>query len=122
MRMHHPRPDTQAIGRAAEDVAAAFYLRAGFHLVARNFRTRRSEIDLVLARGEQLLFVEVKGRAGAWEPHAWKPRWREKRRRLDTGMREFLARHPDYSDRYEEFCVEIAFVTQGRVSARFREW
>lgn len=115
------RPDTQAIGRAAEEVAAQYFERAGFRRLAQNFRTRRGEIDLVLVRGELLLFVEVKGRAGDWEPHAWRPDWRGKRRRLRHAITEFLARHSPPLDWVEEYAFEIVFVTRGRVSARFRE-
>jgi putative endonuclease len=119
--MRPPRPDTQAIGRAAEDAALRFYENAGFRLVTRNYRTRRGEIDLVLTKGSLLLFVEVKGRAGDWEPHAWLPQWRAKKRRLGHATRAFLARNPAWADAAEAFASEIVFVTQGRVSARFRD-
>ncbi|RZA08076.1 MAG: hypothetical protein EOP11_05905 [Proteobacteria bacterium] len=113
--------NTQEIGRAAEKVAEDYFLKKGFRLVARNFRTKGSEIDLVLARGGLLLFVEVKGRKGDWEPHAWHPQWQGKRRRLRAATKEFLNRNPECFDQADEFGFEIVFVTQGRVVACFRE-
>ena len=52
------------VGRAGEDAALAVYRRAGYCLIARNWRCRVGELDLVMARGETLVFCEVKARRG----------------------------------------------------------
>ena len=53
-------------GRAAEDAAARRYQRAGFEVLARNWRAERlhggGEIDLIARRGDLVAFVEVKAR------------------------------------------------------------
>jgi putative endonuclease len=46
-------------GADAEEIAADFLAAKGMHIVARNFRTRFGEIDLVARDGESLVFVEV---------------------------------------------------------------
>lgn len=51
-------------GRAAEDAVAAHFLRAGARVVARRWRGRSGEIDLVLREGAAHVFVEVKRAAG----------------------------------------------------------
>jgi putative endonuclease len=64
------RPDRQRAerrGRRAEQLAAFWLLLQGWHLVARRFRTPAGEIDLILRRGRQLLYVEVKQRASLGE-------------------------------------------------------
>ena len=44
---------------------ARLHLEAnGYSLLARNFRCRAGEIDIVARQGEQLVFVEVKARRG----------------------------------------------------------
>lgn len=43
-------------------MAVAHYRRLGFVTVARNVRTRRGEIDLIVFDGHALVFVEVKTR------------------------------------------------------------
>ena len=58
-----PPADARAVaGRAAEDLAARFLDAQGLHVVARNFRTKRGEIDLVARDGTMLVFVEVRFR------------------------------------------------------------
>lgn len=49
-------------GRAAEEQALAFLRRAGLRLLARNYRARSGEIDLVMQQDETLVFVEVRYR------------------------------------------------------------
>jgi putative endonuclease len=51
-------------GRSGESAAETRYVRRGFHVVARNWRCRIGELDLVLARGDLLVICEVKTRRG----------------------------------------------------------
>ncbi|MDP1821137.1 MAG: YraN family protein [Acidimicrobiales bacterium] len=52
----------RALGAAGEARAAAWYEAHGYVVVARNWRCREGEIDLVVRRRRQLVFVEVKTR------------------------------------------------------------
>jgi putative endonuclease len=51
---------TQVIGSHAEDAALDFLLSKGFALVARNFRCKGGEIDLIVKIDAELVFVEVR--------------------------------------------------------------
>jgi putative endonuclease len=54
-------PDQRrSTGRRGEAVAAELLRRRGYRLLERNFRAREGEIDLIAARGETLVFCEVK--------------------------------------------------------------
>ena len=58
--------DTTTVrGRAGETRALDYLRRQGLTLVCRNYRCRTGEIDLVLRDGAELVFVEVRSRAGA---------------------------------------------------------
>ena len=57
------RIDRAAAGAAGEALAARFLVARGLTIVARNFRTRHGEIDLVARDGSTLVFVEVRRRA-----------------------------------------------------------
>jgi putative endonuclease len=54
----------QELGRWGELVAARHLEEQGYKVLARNFRTRYGEIDLVALLGETTVFVEVKARSG----------------------------------------------------------
>ena len=55
-----PRDHRRALGRYGEQIALKHLRALGFSLLARNYRTRRGEIDLIVFDGSTLLFVEVK--------------------------------------------------------------
>ena len=51
------------LGQSAESRAEAFLQRHGLKLVARNWRCRFGEIDLVMQDGATLVFIEVRLRS-----------------------------------------------------------
>ena len=48
-------------GRAAEDWAVRYLQELGYQILARNFRGRSGEIDVVARQGDTFVFLEVKG-------------------------------------------------------------
>jgi len=50
-------------GRSAEMLAALFLQAKGYRIIARRFRSKRGEIDLIAQRGKFTAFVEVKARS-----------------------------------------------------------
>jgi putative endonuclease len=51
------------LGRAGEAMAADWYTARGYDVLARNWRCRAGELDLVVARGRFVVFCEVKARS-----------------------------------------------------------
>jgi putative endonuclease len=51
-------------GKKGEAIAARHLKRCGYKIVARNYRNKVGEIDIVARDGETLCFVEVKTRRG----------------------------------------------------------
>jgi putative endonuclease len=54
--------ERRALGAHGEALAARWYEARGYRVVARNWRCREGELDLVLARGSTVVFCEVKTR------------------------------------------------------------
>jgi putative endonuclease len=52
----------RSLGTAGEDVAAAWYVKQGYEVVARNWRCREGELDLIVRSGRTYVFCEVKTR------------------------------------------------------------
>ncbi len=50
------------LGNLGEDLAAAYLARQDYTILARNWRTRRGELDIVARDGNWLVFVEVRTR------------------------------------------------------------
>lgn len=50
-------------GSQGENLAAEFFVEQGFKVVARNYRWKRAEIDLIVEKKDWLIFVEVKTRS-----------------------------------------------------------
>lgn len=86
------RTPAQATGLAGEDTAERLLTRHGLEIVARNYRTRLGEIDLVARDGATLVFVEVRSRASASFGGAIESITAAKRRRIVAAARHYLSK------------------------------
>lgn len=86
------RSALQAVGYDAEDKAARHLAARGLAIVARNFRTRLGEIDLVARDGATLVFVEVRCRASTDYGGAVESITAAKRSRIVAAANQYLAR------------------------------
>ncbi|MEO6121339.1 MAG: YraN family protein [Acidimicrobiales bacterium] len=57
-----PGDRRQALGAAGEDAIAAWYQERGYEVLARNWRCRDGELDLIVRDGRRYVFCEVKTR------------------------------------------------------------
>ena len=79
-----------SLGRVGEQLAAQHFERLGYRVVARNYRTRFGELDLVVTDGYVIVFCEVKTRrAGSGEP--WDTLGEAKRRQVRSMGATWLA-------------------------------
>ncbi len=82
---------TTTRGREAEAIAARHLERHGLRVVARNFRIRGGEIDLICRDGATLVFVEVRLRRDGNFGGAAASITAAKRRRIVLAARHYLA-------------------------------
>jgi putative endonuclease len=89
----------QALGAAGEGLAAVWYEARGYTVVARNWRCREGELDLVLvnpnlgSRG-LVVFCEVKTRLGDAFGAPFEAVTVAKQRRIRSVALRWLAEHP----------------------------
>jgi putative endonuclease len=77
-------------GRDGEDAALAAYTGRGYRLITRNWRCRIGELDLVLVRGDTLVFCEVKTRRGVRFGGGYEAVTGRKRAKVRTVAEAFL--------------------------------
>lgn len=82
------------LGQRGEAVAAAHLRRIGMQVVARNWRCRQGELDVVALDGDQLVVVEVKARRSLGQGHPAEAVTAAKAARLRRLSAAFLAANP----------------------------
>ena len=88
-----PRPGRHRLGRAAEWLALALLLAKGYRLRHRNWRAAHGELDLVMSRRGETVFVEVKARSSGDFGGAVAAFNEAKRRILVRTASAYLGRH-----------------------------
>lgn len=82
-------------GSSGEDAALAYLQTQGLSLVARNYRCRAGEIDLVMLHASVLVLIEVRYRASAeFGGAAASVTW-HKQKRIITAARHLFATRAD---------------------------
>ncbi|MDB5986064.1 MAG: hypothetical protein JWR16_1117 [Nevskia sp.] len=92
-------------GAAAEAQAQRHLEAAGLRLIARNWRCRGGELDLVMRDRDTLVFVEVRSRARSDYGSALETIDARKQARLTLAARSFLNQHPEHAARPARFDV-----------------
>lgn len=73
----------QKLGKEGEDIACGYLQKKGYSIVARNWRSKLGEIDIVAKRGGVFVFVEVKTRGGTGYGYPEEAITAEKRQRME---------------------------------------
>jgi len=81
-----------ALGKTGEDLACAELEKRGYAIVARRYRRRGGEIDIIAREGETMVFVEVKAREGHAFGEAAEAVTAFKRRRISQIALDYVTR------------------------------
>jgi len=100
----------QTLGRLGEGLACRELERRGYRILARRFRTRFGEIDVVAREGPTIVFVEVKARRGGAFGGGAVAVTPGKQRRITRLAEEYLlrARLRDVPVRFDVVVVDLA--------------
>jgi putative endonuclease len=99
------RQSAHEAGVLGEERAVAYLRSEGYEILARNFRTRAGEIDIIARKSGTIAFVEVKTWNALSEVDLEYSIDRRKRLRILGAARAFLARNPDLADTVLRFDV-----------------
>ena len=92
-----------SLWRDGEDAACGYLEEHGFTILARNFRDRRGEIDIVALKDDTLVFVEVKTWRGvSFEDIGFSVDER-KRQTIVMESKRFLSQFPDYKNTFVRY-------------------
>ncbi len=110
---------TGALGRSAESAALEFLRVRGLRPVARNFRRRGGEIDIIMLDGETLVFVEVRyRRSSAFEAPSLTVDVRKQRKLIRTAAL-FATSHPHLANRIMRF--DVVAIEEGKAVRWIRD-
>ena len=98
---------TTQIGHLAEAAAASYLEDKGYSVIARNVRSRWSELDIVAERHGEIIFVEVKFRSRGDYGGALAAITPEKARRLQRAAAAWAAAN-SYTETYSIGVVAIS--------------
>ena len=89
---------TKQLGDRGEQVVVDYLVTAGHEIVARNYKTKLFEVDIISRKDRALYFTEVKYRGGSDYGAALDFIDKKKQQKMHLAVVGFLATHPEYAD------------------------
>lgn len=111
----HASVTTRQLGDASEQLVSSQLEADGHKVLARNWRTRWCEIDIISCRGKTLYFTEVKHRKTADYGAGLAAISARKQQQMRFAAELFLARHPRYAQYNARLQAASTIGTQPRI-------
>lgn len=108
------------LGAAGEEHAARFLENLGFTIIAKNYRTKLGEIDLIIKKSNVVAFVEVKTRTSHYfhSSHLITP---SKQRKIARAAQQFISEHRLNGDLILRFDTVFVSVKENAVDFEYIE-
>ncbi|MCL7489635.1 MAG: YraN family protein [Desulfobulbaceae bacterium] len=99
----------QKTGSRGENIAVSFLEKQGYTVLARNYRRRFGEIDIVAEEGGVLVFIEVKARKNNRYGNPFEAVDTRKQRKLSRMAQDYISRHKmeDRPARFDVVAVRL---------------
>ena len=89
---------TKQLGDRGEQVVVDYLETSGHEIVARNYKTKLFEVDIISQKAQVLYFTEVKYRSGRDFGEALDFIDKKKQQKMHLAVEGFMATHPEYAD------------------------
>ena len=89
---------TKQLGDRGEQVVVDYLVESGHEIVARNYKTKLFEVDIISQKAQVLYFTEVKYRSGRDFGEALDFIDKKKQQKMHLAVEGFMATHPEYAD------------------------
>ncbi len=99
-----------SLGRRGEEFAATFFASKGFIILERNWSCRFGEIDLIIKKGEEVRFIEVKCRRTHAFGYPETSVTAKKLRHLQIAMELWLRTQPSLPRHYQADVLAISWL------------
>ena len=115
-RARSDRLGSRAVGVHGEALAARWYEHKGYEVLARNWRCRDGEIDLVVRSENRVVFCEVKTRSTVAFGEGFESVTASKQRRIRRLAAKWLSELGPASDRsWVDVRFDVVSISRGRV-------
>lgn len=108
---------TKQLGDRGEQVVVDYLEASGHEIVARNYKTKLFEVDIISRKAQVLYFTEVKYRSGRDFGGALDFIDEKKQQKMHLAVGGFMATHPEYAD----FTPILAVAAVGK-DFKLEEW
>ena len=108
---------TKQLGDRGEQIVVDYLEASGHEIVARNYKTKLFEVDIISRKNEMLYFTEVKYRSDHDFGEALDFIDKKKQQKMHLAVAGFLAIHPEYAD----FRPSLAVAAVGK-DFKLEEW
>ena len=108
---------TKQLGDRGEQVVVDYLVESGHEIVARNYKTKLFEVDIISQKAQVLYFTEVKYRSARAFGGALEFIDKKKQQKMHLAVKGFMATHPEYAD----FRPTLAVAAVGK-DFKLEEW
>lgn len=99
-------------GDVGEELACNYLLSKGFKILHKKYRSRFGEIDIIAAKGDLVVFVEVKYRSSSAFGKGFESVSKNKIDKIIKTSQYFIASHSDkYNYRYDVISIDDGKIT-----------
>jgi putative endonuclease len=98
--------NTISFGDQGENIAIEYLTKKGYSILAKKFRYRHYEVDIIAKEGDEIVFVEVKSRTASFVIHPSMAVTKKKQKNIISAAAAFIEMNNiDFESRFDILTV-----------------